>query len=151
SPSTRRYSMRLRVFSHARRRLIPLLIGVAIASLAISGVVGVSLGARPASAAGSTAFIRINQLGYAATATKRAYLMASAAETGATFSVQDSSGTRVASGSVGTSLGGWRPSYPAVYALDFDGGTTAGTSTIGGTGPIAAPSPSFQVATAANL
>ena len=54
--------------------------------------------------------------------------MASAAETGATFTVKNSSGTTVASGAVGTSLGRWGTAYPVVYALDFDGVTTAGAS-----------------------
>ena len=50
--------------------------------------------------ASGNAFIRINQLGCATTATKRAYLMASATEAGATFSVKNSSGTTVASARV---------------------------------------------------
>jgi endoglucanase len=143
--------MRLRVFSHPRRSLIPFVICVSIMSLALSAAMTFSLGARPASAAGSTAFIRINQLGYATTATKRAYLMASAAETGATFSVKNAGGTTVASGTVGASLGKWSTAYPVVYALDFDGVTTADTYTITVSGPVAATSPSFQVNTAANL
>ncbi len=142
--------MRLRLFARTRRSLIPFLIAAAIMSLALSGALAVSLGPRTASAAG-TAFIRINQLGYAINATKRAYLMASAAETGATFTVKNSSGTTVASGTVGTSLGRWSTAYPVVYALDFDGVTTAGAFTITVSGPIAVTSPSFQVNTAANL
>jgi len=143
--------MRLRVFARARRSLIPFLISASVVSLVISGALAVSLGARPASAAGSTAFIRINQLGYATTATKRAYLMASAAETGATFNVKNAGGTTVASGTVGTSLGRWSTAYPDVYALDFDSATTADTYTIMVSGPIAASSPSFRIDTAANL
>jgi len=42
-----------------------------------------------------TAFVRVNQIGYVSGASKRAYLMASAAETGATFSLKNSSGTVV--------------------------------------------------------
>ncbi len=98
-----------------------------------------------------TAFVRINQLGYATSATKRAYLMASASEAGATFSVKNSGGTTVASGSIGTSLGSWSSGYPDVYAVDFDSVTAPGTYTISVTGPIAATSPSFGVDTASNL
>lgn len=101
--------------------------------------------------ASGTAFIRINQLGYATTATKRAYLMASAAETGATFAVKNASGVTVASGSIGASLGTWSSAYPDVYGIDFDGVTTSGTYTIAVNGPISATSPSFGVDTAANL
>src|SRR5437588_4293784 len=52
----------------------------------------------------ATAYIRVNQVGYPGSSTKRAYLMASGAETGATFAVKNSSGTTVYSASVGTSL-----------------------------------------------
>jgi endoglucanase len=143
--------MRLRAPSRPRRHLIPVLTGILASALAIATIVGATLGATAARAASSAAFIRINQLGYATTATKRAYLMASAAETGATFSVHNASGTTVASGTVGASLGSWSSSYPDVYALDFDGVSAAGTYTIAVSGPIAATSPSFSVDTASAL
>jgi endoglucanase len=98
----------------------------------------------------ATAYIRINQIGYSTSATKRAYLMASAAETGATFAIKNSSGTTVYSAAVGSSLGAWG-SFPDVYALDFDSVTTAGTYTISVASPIAATSPAFKIDTAANL
>jgi len=102
----------------------------------------------PAHAA--SAYIRINQVGYVGSASKRAYLMASAAETGATFAVKNSTGTTVYSASVGTSLGAWG-TFPDVYALDFDSVSTTGTYTISVSSPIAATSPSFKIDTAANL
>ncbi|HLB90598.1 MAG TPA: glycoside hydrolase family 9 protein [Terriglobales bacterium] len=98
-----------------------------------------------------TAFIRVNQIGYVATANKRAYLMASASETGATFNVKNSSGTTVYSAPIGLNLGAWSGSYPNVYALDFSSVSTAGTYTIAVSTPIAATSPSFRIDTAANL
>ncbi len=98
----------------------------------------------------ATAYIRINQVGYTGAATKRAYLMASAAETGATFAVKNSSGTTVYSAAVGSSLGAWG-TFPDVYALDFDSVTTAGTYTISVASPITATSPAFKIDTAANL
>ncbi len=82
---------------------------------------------------------------------KRAYLMASTAETGATFSVRNSGGTTVASGTVGSSLGSWSSSYPDVYALDFDSVTASDTYTIAVSGPINATSPSFAITSAAAL
>src|SRR5438309_2124127 len=43
-------------------------------------------------ASAQTAFVRVNQVGYSSGGSKRAYLMASTAETGATFSIKNSSG-----------------------------------------------------------
>src|SRR5215467_5111017 len=99
-----------------------------------------------------SAFVRVNQVGYIAGASKRAYLMASTAETGATFSVKNSIGSTVfGPTAIGTNLGSWSSGYPDVYALDFDTLTTAGTYTISVSGPIAASSPSFTIDTAANV
>lgn len=97
------------------------------------------------------AFVRVNQVGYATTATKRAYLLASAVETGATFSVQNAAGTTVFSGPIGANLGSWSSAYPDVYALDFDAVNAAGTYTIAVNGPLVASSPSFKIDTATNV
>jgi endoglucanase len=93
------------------------------------------------------AFVRVNQVGYAAAAPKRAYVMSSVAETGATFTIKNASGTTVASGAVGaTSLGAWNQTYGFVYPIDFDGVTTAGSNyTISVSGPAPATSPPFAV------
>ena len=99
-----------------------------------------ALAAPPAS---RTAFIRVNQVGYTTAESKRAYLLASAAETGATFSVMSGS-TTVFTGPVGANLGSWSSAYPNVYALDFSSVAAAGTYTIAVTGPIAASSPNFR-------
>ncbi len=98
----------------------------------------------------AAAFVRVNQVGYPASAIKRAYLMASAAETGATFSVKNSGGTIVFSSAIGANLGSWG-TFPDVYALDFDSVSAAGTYVISVTGPLAATSPSFKIDIAANL
>src|SRR5690349_16305310 len=103
------------------------------------------------SLASASAFIRYNQVGYETTATKRAYLMASASESGATFTVKNSSGTTVLGPvAIGANLGSWSSSYPDVYALDFDSVTTAGTYTISVSGPQPA-SATVKVDTGANL
>src|SRR5881392_1014722 len=69
----------------------------------------------------AAAFVRVNQVGYPANSSKRAYLMASGVETGATFAVKNSGGTTLFSGPIGANLGSWSNSYPDVYALDvFD-------------------------------
>jgi endoglucanase len=122
------------------------------AIVVIGAVVAASVAAAPARAAAGTAFVRVDQLGYATgSQAKRAYLMASAAETGATFSVKNASGAIVYSALVGASLGKWSPSYPDVYALDFNQVTTAGTYTIAITGPVAATSPSFRIGTGTSV
>jgi len=122
------------------------------AIVVVGAVVAASVAAGPARAAAGTAFVRVNQVGYATTShAKRAYLMASAAETGAMFSVQNASGVIVYSAPVGASLGKWSPSYPYVYALDFNQVMTAGTYTITVTGPVAATSLSFRIGTGAGL
>lgn len=99
-----------------------------------------------------TAFVRVNQVGYVSGASKRAYLMSSAADTGATFVVKNSGGTTVfGPAAIGANLGSWSNGYPDVYALDFDNFTTAGTYSISVIGTIAATSPAFKIDTAANV
>lgn len=104
-----------------------------------------------AKAASGSAFVRVNQVGYATAASKRAYLMASGAEAGATFSVINSSGATIYSAAIGANLGSWSGSYPDVYALDFGSVTAPGTYTISVSGPIAGSSPGFPIDTAANV
>src|SRR5579864_6025450 len=105
-----------------------------------------------AAACGQSAFVRVNQVGYVAGASKRAYLMASAAESGATFVIKNSSGTTVfGPTAIGANLGSWSNGFPDVYALDFDTFTTAGTFTISVSGSIAASSPSFKIDTGTNV
>jgi endoglucanase len=117
----------------------------------VAGALVLALTPLLAKAQSGTAFIRVNQLGYATTASKRAYLMASAAETGATFSVKNTSGANVFSAPIGANLGTWSTSYPDVYALDFNSVITPGIYTIVTSGPIAGSSPSFHIDTATNV
>jgi endoglucanase len=105
----------------------------------------------PVHAATSSAYLRVNQVGYPSTEPKRAYLLSSAAETNGTFAVKNSSGTTVYSGSVGTSRGSWSSSYGYVYALDFDSVTTPGTYTITVTGPVVPAAATVKIDTTANL
>jgi endoglucanase len=100
--------------------------------------------------AAQTAFVRVNQVGYPAGATKRAYLMTATTETNATFDVRNSSGTSIFHANIGTRLGSWG-TFSNVYALDFDGLTSAGTYTITVQGPATATSPSFVVDLPANV
>lgn len=121
----------------------------------LAAVVVVASALHPAAAQSaptpSAAFVRVNQVGYPAAAMKRAYLMASVVETGATFSVNDSTGGTVFSAPIGANLGSWSSTYSNVYALDFDAVTTAGSYTISVSGPVPATSPSFRIDTGANV
>lgn len=120
----------------------------------VAGVLVSGASARRASAAPGgpgSAFVRVNQVGYPAPGSKRAYLIASAAETGATFAVKSSGGTSVFSAGIGPDLGDWSSAYPHVYAMDFTSVTAAGSYTIDVTGPIAATSPAFAIGTGAKV
>ena len=92
----------------------------------------------------SAAFVRVNQVGYPLTVSKRAYLMASVVETGATFSVRNASGAPVFSAPIGANLGSWSSTYSNVYALDFNAVATPGSYTISVSGPVPATSPSSR-------
>jgi endoglucanase len=81
-----------------RRAVVVLVLG-AVTVLAAGGSVQV------ARSAVTSAFVRVNQVGYPGNATKRAYLMSSAAETGATFSVTNARGSVVYTAPIGASLG----------------------------------------------
>jgi endoglucanase len=101
-------------------------------------------------AASNSAYIRVNQVGYVTGATKRAYLMATAAETGATFAVKNSGGGTVYSAAIGANLGKWG-TFTYVYALDIDSVSTVGTYTISVASPVAATSPSFKIDSGTNI
>jgi hypothetical protein len=80
--------------------------------------------------------------------------MSSGVETGATFTIKNSSGSTVfGPTAVGAKLGSWSNAYPDIYALDFDNfiPATAGTFSISVTGAITASSPNFRVDTAPNV
>src|SRR6266403_5578654 len=123
--------------NHAARKLALVVVGLILLSCA--------------NAYAQSAFVRVNQVGYVSGASKRAYLMASAVETGATFSVKNSSGATVYSAAIGANLGSWSTAYPDLYALDFSTVTSPGTYTIAVSGPIAASSPGFKIDSGTNV
>jgi endoglucanase len=102
------------------------------------------------SARAQSAYIRVSQVGYeTGKAPFRAYLMSTAAQSGATFIVLNSKETAAYSASAGALLGKWSHSKTLtyyVYALDFNvsGGELY---TISVSGPVTAVSPSFAVDT----
>jgi endoglucanase len=102
-----------------------------------------------AAAEAQSAYVRVSQVGYEAGSPPfRAYLMSTAAETGATFNVLSSGGQIVYTAPIGALLGTWSNSATltySVYALDFT--VPAGDGyTISVAGPVAAVSPVFPVA-----
>jgi endoglucanase len=120
----------------------------AIGAAALALITAVPAAARAA----AQAFVRVDQVGYATTASKRAYLMSSAPEQGASFSVKRASdGTVVFSGAVGAPSGAWSAGFPDVYPLDFDSLSAPGSFVVQVSGPVAAVSPAFAVDTPANL
>ncbi len=121
-----------------------------VALAAIASSAAGPLAAR-AEAAGGATFIRVNQVGYPATAPKRGYLMSHRDETGATFSVQSTQGVVALTGTVGPSLGSWSTRFDHVYALDFDGVQTPGTYTVALAGHTPVSSPPFAIAAAQTL
>jgi endoglucanase len=130
--------------SIARVAALGLFVATGLATLA-------SMGAR-ASNRPALAFVRVDQLGYPSPGSKRAYLIASAAESGATFSVQASSGgAETINGSVGRSLGRWSSRFPFVYALDFDRVMSPGRYSIAVSGPVPATSPPFAIGSTSSL
>src|SRR5271156_1003784 len=95
-----------------------------------------------------SAYVRVNQVGYeAGEPAARAYLMSTAAETGATFKVVAAGGSTAYAGKVGPLLGTWSNSKKLVYqvyALDF-AVPRGRTYTISVSGPESAHSPKFAV------
>jgi len=120
------------------RAPIVLVIGVLVAACAGVATTGGALasGSSP-SATAVGAFVRVNQVGYPSADSKRAYLLASVPETGATFALSNGS-TDVFGAPIGPDRGRWSAAFPHVYVLDFDAVTTPGTYTIAVTGPRAA-------------
>src|SRR4051812_30415183 len=124
---------------------------VSLAAILVGLQVPALAGKPAAPTSGAGAYVRINQLGYPVdAASKRAFLLSSGVETGATYAVK-SGATTVFSAPVGADLGSWSSSLSHVYALDFPSVTTAGTYTIVVTAPIAATSPSFKIDTGTNV
>lgn len=102
--------------------------------------------------AATSAFIRVDQVGYASTSAKRAYLISHTEERGTSFSLlRSSDGTRVFNATVGASLGAWSKRFDHVYALDFDAVQTPGTYTIAIASHRPASSLPFTIAPAAAL
>jgi endoglucanase len=96
-----------------------------------------------------TAFVRVDQVGYAPGEVKHAYLM-SPADPGATrFDVVDSAGKVALTGTAGRSTGSWSDGFGTVRVLDVSALKTPDTYRIQVAG--AASSPAFRIAPPATL
>jgi endoglucanase len=93
-------------------------------------------------------FIRVNQIGYEAGLSARAYLMTTKAVPSATFTVKDSGGKVIVSGAAGAKLGTW--GKYTVYPIDFTL-SKADTYTLSVSSEVAAPPAIFHVDSPANL
>jgi hypothetical protein len=119
--------------------------GTVVAALALLACTTSSMGGPAHAAPGGTgtdaAYVRVNQVGYPAAASKRAYLMSQVVQTGATFAVKNAANTTVFTAPIGADLGAWSSTFSHVYALDFNAVATAGTYRVVVTGPAPATSP----------
>jgi endoglucanase len=122
-----------------------------VAALMITGVI-LSLTLPGTAHAAGQAYVRVNQVGYLTSETKQAILMATGAESGATFSIVNmSTGQTVYNAAIGPNLGSWNSLFPDTYLLDFSPVSNAGRYTIRVSGPIAASAPTFKIGTGAQL
>jgi endoglucanase len=122
-------------------------LGLRVERFVLAAAVFVFLLSSVPSAFAANAYVRVNQIGYEANRSSRAYLMSDVAETGATFVVVNSEAATAFSGNVGALLGTWSHSKTLtynVYALDFS--VPAGDIyQIKVSGPASATSPPFAV------
>jgi endoglucanase len=96
--------------------------------------------------------VRVDQVGYATGAPKRAYLMTSTAQPGSVFKVVDARGHVAATSVVGADQGAWSSTYPHVYAMDFNAVHNEGSyHIVVSAGSMHARSPVFRIDTAARL
>src|SRR5580700_26378 len=93
---------------------------LAIAAAALVTIPALLPAGGAAAAPAIHAEVRVDQVGYATNATKRAYLMTSAARPGAMFRVVSSRGVIAYASTVGANQGAWSASYPDMYAMDFN-------------------------------
>ncbi|MFN2544749.1 MAG: glycoside hydrolase family 9 protein [Actinomycetota bacterium] len=106
----------------------------------------------PTAAPAAPAFVRVNQVGYDARASKTAYLLSAQDASGETFRVVDEAdGADALSATVGPDRGRWNAEFGHVYDLDLTSLDTPGTYHVTVDGAVSADSPPFVVATAGDL
>jgi len=122
---------------------------IALATAAVVAAVAIS---SPAARGGvEAAVVRVDQVGYAPTETKHAYLMAQRSVLGARYSVINESGQTVLGGTTNRSRGSWNPRYSRISVLDISKVTTPGRYHIEVSGVVTGKSPVFRVAEPSDL
>ena len=112
---------------------------VAVLVLAVAATLAAAGSVPRAESAVSSAFVRVNQVGYPASGAE-ARLPDVAGDRGRRDrSLSAARAARRVTGTVGPSLGAWSNTYGFVYPLDFDGTTAPGTYTIAASGPVRRP------------
>ncbi len=114
-------------------------------------VIALTLAAPAAVASRPAAYVRVDQIGYAPAAPKRAYLLSSVRQSGTAFQVTDWAGRTVLSGTVGSPIGSWSRGFPYVYAFDISSLSVPGSYTIVVGGPAPTASPRFAIEGAGRL
>src|SRR5579863_1274577 len=87
-----------------------------VAALVLVPLAGLAPAPTVAASTPVVAQVRVDQVGYASGASKRAYLMTSAPRAGAWFQVIDSHGNIAFAKVVGADQGPWSSTYSHVYA-----------------------------------
>ncbi|MFJ2631106.1 glycoside hydrolase family 9 protein [Streptomyces sp. NPDC087422] len=119
----------------------------AVTATAVLAALSLAGGADTAQAA-TTGEVRVNQVGYAGSGAKEAFLLAKSAVGEASWKLVGRGGRVVAHGSTGASLGRWNSAYPAVYLIDFSAVRTPGTYRLVVGGTATASSPAFTIGSA---
>jgi endoglucanase len=114
----------------------------AVGVIALAAAAATAASPASAASAASAAQVRVNQVGYATTASKVAFAMLPARVSDVPFTVTDGSKV-VYRGTSTDDLGSWNANYGAVYQLSFSSVRAAGTYRIHAGSAV---SPSFQVA-----
>src|SRR2546423_12806763 len=94
-----------------RARQVALVLAVAAAALCLPAAAG--------AASAPAAYVRVNQAGYPAWASKRAYLLAGTALPGAAFRIGTRARRVVLDGHARASLRRWSAALPHVYPIHF--------------------------------
>jgi endoglucanase len=123
-----------------------------VAALVLVPLAGLAPAPTGAASTPVAAQVRVDQVGYASGASKRAYLMTSAPRAGAIFQVVDSHGDVALAKVIGADQGLWSSSYSHVYALDFNAVHRTGTyHIVVSDGSMHARSPAFRIDTDARI
>jgi endoglucanase len=119
--------------------------------IALTLLLGVSACAPAAGGNTRPALIRVDQVGYSAQETKRAYVVSQRSSNGAWYRVVNEAGETVLSGKIGASTGSWNGKYSAVSVLDLTELTEPGRYRVELSGSATGQSPVFQVSGSRDL